>query len=167
MMYLNTISQDAFNALNENQTIDTKEPSSQLQLLQKNRRLLDHLFEEANKDIESNAMTLTKTPLQFEFVLNMHKSNQSFEYELYLKAGVDHLYVIHDILDVTNHLKEMNILLASSLNTPQKNIFILVSTSPYIKVGKAQKSSCFVGHSLERNGVLSMPPKNVATASTK
>ena len=34
-MYLNTINQDAFNALNENQTIDTKEPSSQLQLLQK------------------------------------------------------------------------------------------------------------------------------------
>ena len=36
----------------------------------------------------------------------MHKSNQ-FEYELYLKA-VDHLYVIHDILDVTNHLLEGN-----------------------------------------------------------
>jgi len=171
MMYLNTINQDAFNALNENQTIDTKEPSSQLQLLQKNRRLLDHLFEEANKDIESNAMTLTKTPLQFEFVLNMHKSNQSFEYELYLKAGVDHLYVIHDILDVTNHLLEGNeYTFGKQLKYTPKEYFLFSEDRKLLtyinEIGKAQEEifqMLYVGHSLERNGVLSIPPKNVAT----
>ena len=51
MLYLNTINQDSFNALNANHIVDTEEPSGKLQLLQKNRELLNHLFEEANKDI--------------------------------------------------------------------------------------------------------------------
>ena len=171
MLYLNTINQEAFNALNANQTIDTEKPSSQLQILQKNRELLNHLFEEANKDIEAQAMSFTKTALQFEFVLNMYKSNRSFEYELYLKAGVDHLYVIHDILDVTNHLLMGNeYTFGKLLKYNPKEYFLFPEDRKLLafinEIGKVQEETfqmVYAGHSLERNGSLSIPPKNVPT----
>ena len=171
MLYLNTINQEAFNALNANQTIDTEQPSSQLQLLQRNRELLNHLFEEANKDIESHAISFTKTPLQFEFVLNMHKVNHLFEYEIYLKAGVDHLYVIHDILDVTNHLLKGNeYTFGKQLRYNPKDYFLLPEDRELLaymnEIGKAQEEAfqmVYTGHSLEQNGSLSVPAKNVPT----
>ena len=85
MLYLNTINQESFDVLGTNHIITNEQPSSKLHLLQKNRAVLSHLFESAKKDIESQSISFSKTPLQFEFVLNMHKVSQSFEYELYLK----------------------------------------------------------------------------------
>ena len=93
ILYLNTINQDAFDRLNEDGIEDLEAPSSQLQLLQKNRQLLGHLFDEAKKDIEAQTISFSKTPLQFEFVLNMNPLQNAFEYEFYLKAGEEHLYV--------------------------------------------------------------------------
>src|SRR5699024_5271231 len=103
------------------------------------------------------------------FVLNMHKSNQSFEYELYLKAGVDHLYVIHDILDVTNHLLEGNeYTFGKQLKYTPKEYFLFSEDRKLLtyinEIGKAQEEifqMLYVGHSLERNGVLSIDRKSV------
>lgn len=169
MLYLNTINQDSFNALNANHIVDTEEPSGKLQLLQKNRELLNHLFEEANKDIEAQSISFTKIPLQFEFVLNMHQVNRSFEYEIYLKAGIDHLYVINDIVDVTSHLLKGNeYTFGKQLIYNPKEYSLLpedrVLLSYINEVGKTQEETfqmVYGGRTPEKNGALLIPPKNV------
>lgn len=169
MLYLNTINQEAFNALNANQIVDTEEPTGKLQLLQKNRELLSHLFEEAKKDIEAQSISFTKMPLQFEFVLNMHQISQSFEYELYLKVGLDHLYVINDILDVTNHLLQGNEYTFGKqlVYTPKKYSMLpedRILLSYINEIGRTQEEAfqmVYGGRSPEKNGALSIPPKNV------
>ncbi|HLR91890.1 MAG TPA: SNF2 helicase associated domain-containing protein, partial [Atopostipes sp.] len=169
MMYLNTVNQDAFNAMSEKQTIDTKEPTGKLQLLQKNRELLGHLFEEAKKDIEAQSVSFTKTPLQFEFVLNMHQVNQLFEYEFYLKVGVDHLYVINDIVDVASHLLQgKEYTFGKQLMFTPKEYSLLPEDRKLLSyiydIGKSQEEAIqmLYGDRLsEKNGSLPIQPKAV------
>lgn len=169
MLYLNSINQEAFDALGTNQLINTEEPSSKLQLLQKNREVLSNLFQAAKKDIESQSISFSKTPLQFEFVLNMHKVSQSFEYELYFKVGVDHLYVINDIVEVTDYLLKGNeYTFGKQLVYNPKDYSILPEDRKIItyiyEVGKTQEETIemvYGGRTPEKNGALNIPPKYV------
>ena len=169
MLYLNTINQESFDVLGTNHIITNEQPSSKLQLLQKNRAVLSHLFESAKKDIESQSISFSKTPLQFEFVLNMHKVSQSFEYELYLKVGVDHLYVINDIVEVIEYLLKGNeYTFGKQLIYNPKDYSILPEDRKimnYIyEVGKTQEETfdlVYGGRTPEKNGALNIPPKYV------
>lgn len=169
MLYLNTINQESFDVLGTNHIITNEQPSSKLQLLQKNRAVLSHLFESAKKDIESQSISFSKTPLQFEFVLNMHKVSQSFEYELYLKVGVDHLYVINDIVEVIEYLLKGNeYTFGKQLIYNPKDYSILPEDRKIInyiyEVGKTQEETfdlVYGGRTPEKNGALNIPPKYV------
>ena len=169
MLYLNTINQDSFDVLGTNHVITNEQPSSKLQLLQKNRSVLSNLFESAKKDIESQSISFSKTPLQFEFVLNMHKINQTFEYELYLKVGIDHLYVINDIVEVIDYLLKGNeYTFGKQLIYNPKDYSILPEDRKIInyiyEVGKTQEEMfelVYGGRTLEKNGALNIPPKYV------
>lgn len=169
MLYLNTINQDSFDVLGTNHVITNEQPSSKLQLLQKNRSVLSNLFESAKKDIESQSISFSKTPLQFEFVLNMHKINQTFEYELYLKVGIDHLYVINDIVEVIDYLLKGNeYTFGKQLIYNPKDYSILPEDRKIInyiyEVGKTQEEMfelVYGGRTLEKKGALNIPPKYV------
>lgn len=104
MLQLNTFNQDAFNSINDQEIQDIDAPSTQLQLIRKNRNILNNLFEEAKKDIQLQTISFSKQFLQFEIVLNMFAIQDAFEYELYLKVGEEHLYVVKDIMEVLHHL---------------------------------------------------------------
>lgn len=104
MLKLNTINQETFDALNEENGSLLDTPSNQLQMLQRNRQVLNNLFNEAKKNIEQQRISFSKTPLQLEVVLNMYEMKNTFEYELYLKVGEDYLYVVKDIMEVLEHL---------------------------------------------------------------
>ncbi len=169
MLYLNSLNQETFDRLNSNQKIHSDEPVGKLQQLQKNRDILTNLFEAAKKEIDSQSISFTKAPLLFEFVLNMHQVNRAFEYEMYLKVGVDHLYVIHDIIDVTHHLlngEEYSF--GKQLVYNAKDHSILPEDRRLLaylyEIGKTQEETfemVYGGKAMERNGSLPIPPKYI------
>jgi SNF2 family DNA or RNA helicase len=169
ILYLNTINQDAFDRLNEDGIEDLEAPSSQLQLLQKNRQLLGHLFDEAKKDIEAQTISFSKTPLQFEFVLNMNPLQNAFEYEFYLKAGEEHLYVVKDIVEVVGHLlKGNNYTFGKQLTYNPQTYSILPEDRQLLsyiyEVGKTQEETInriYGQYTANTSGALSIPPKYV------
>lgn len=171
MLYLNTINQESFNSLNSQEVIDStdKSSSSQLGLLQKNREVLTNLFTEAKKEIDVQTISFNKFPLQFEFVLNMYESNKIFEYEMYLKVGLDHLYVIKDIVDVATHLLKGNEYVFGKQLTYNPRDYSIAPEDrellAYIQeIGVAQEEALnlmYIDNTGEKNGSLSIPPKNV------
>jgi SNF2 family DNA or RNA helicase len=169
MLHLNTINQETFNNLNDGEIEDTNTPSGQLQLIQKNRKVLNNLFEEAKRDIASQTISFSKTPLQFEFVLNMHAIRDSFEYELYLKVGEDHLYVVKEILDVIESLLDgENYVFGKQLTYNPETHSILpddLKLLNYIyEIGKIQEETInmvYGQYTANTSGALVIPPKYI------
>ena len=169
MMHLNGYNQEAFEALGQEETFDTDQPGGKLELAHKNRESLNHLFSEARKAIDTQMLSFNKTPLLFEYVLNMHPVGDSFEYEFYLKVGVDHLYVVNDILDVTNHLlKGINYSFGKQLVYKAEDFLILQEDRNLLayvnELAKTQEDTFAMvhgGRSPEKNGMLAIPAQNV------
>jgi len=169
MLYLNTINQKSLNALNGGQVGVADAPSGQLDGLQDDREALNKLFNAARKDIEEQTISFSKTPLEFEVVLNMYKIKDSFDYELYLRAGTDHLYVIKDILDVTNHLLERNTYTFGKQLTFSPDTHYLLPNDRKLlsfiyEMGRTQQDTLNIAqgrHSVDSNGALMVPPKRV------
>lgn len=169
MLHLNTINQESFDALNDGEIEDANAPSGPLQLLQKNRKVLRNLFEEAKKDIASQTISFSKTPLQFEFVLNMYAIQHSFEYELYLKVGEEHLYVVKEIIEVVGYLlKGDNYTFGKQLTYDPETHSILpddLKLLNYIyEIGKTQEETInmvYGQYTPNTTGALVIPPKYI------
>jgi len=169
MLYLNTINQKSMDALNDGQVDVSEAPSGQLQGLQDNREVLNNLFNEARKDIEEQTISFSKTPLEFEVVLNMYAIKDSFDYELYLRAGTDHLYVIKDILDVVNHLLQRNnYTFGKQLTFTPDTHYLLPNDRKLLaliyEIGRTQQDTLDIAqgrHSVDSNGALIVPPERV------
>lgn len=169
MMYLNEYNQAEFDALGNEGTVDAEQAGGQPDLQYQNRQSLNRLFTEARKAIDMQMLSFNKTPLLFECVLNMNDLGESFEYEFYLKVGVDHLYVVHDILEVTNHLlKGINYTFGKQLVYQAEDFLILQEDRnllAYInEIAKTQEETFAMvhgGRTPEKNGMLSIPAQNV------
>lgn len=169
MLHLNTINQETFDSFNDGEVKDANQPSGQLQLLRKNRKALDTLFEEAKKDIASQTISFSKTPLEFEFVLNMHSIQDSFAYELYMKVGEDHLYVVKEIIEVIESLLEGdNYMFGKQLTYDPEVHSILpndLSLLNYIyEIGKIQEETInmvYGQYTANSSGALIIPPKYI------
>lgn len=169
MLYLNTINQEAFDAFDSDEVRDLDQPSGQLQRLQKNRKVLRHLFEEAKKEVDAQTISFSKTPLQFEFVLNMHALSSSFEYEFYLKVGEDHLYVVKKIVEVIEHLlKGDSYTFGKQLTFDPQTHYILAEDRQVLsyiyEIGKIQEETIYTiyGQYPENTtGSLLIPPKYI------
>ncbi|MDN6194926.1 MAG: DEAD/DEAH box helicase, partial [Atopostipes suicloacalis] len=101
--------------------------------------------------------------------LNMYEVSGVFEYEFYLKVGVDHLYVVNDIIEVTDHLlKGINYSFGKQLIYKPEDFLILQEDRnllTYInEVAKTQEetfSKVHGGRSPEKDGMLSIPAQHV------
>lgn len=170
MMQLNTFDQDAFYAIHETNFEDLDTPSSQLQFIRKNRKILNTLFEEAKKDIQSQTISFSKPFLQFEIVLNMFALQNAFEYELYLKVGEDHLYVVKDIIEVLHHLLNGKpYMFGKQLTYSPETHGILPDERKILtyiyEIAKIQQETInmvYGQHTPNTSGVLSIPPNHVA-----
>ena len=169
MLYLNTINQDSFNVMNSNQLVGTDTPSGKLQVLQKNRQVLNNLFEEAKRNIQLHTTSISKEALQFEFVLNMYEMQSFFEYELYLKVGEEHLYVVKDIVDVIYNLLEGNNYTFGKLLTYSPETHTILPEDrkllAYIyEIGKVQQETlnmAYGQYTANTSGAISIPAKHV------
>ena len=169
MLYLNTINQDSFNVMNSNQLVETDTPSGKLQVLQKNRQVLNNLFEEAKRNIQLHTTSISKEALQFEFVLNMYEMQSFFEYELYLKVGEEHLYVVKDIVDVIYNLLEGNNYTFGKLLTYSPETHTILPEDrkllAYIyEIGKVQQETlnmAYGQYTANTSGAISIPAKHV------
>lgn len=169
MLLLNSYNQEEFDALGTQELINTDEPSGQLQLLQRNRETLNHLFDEARQSVDMQMISFSKRPLQFEFVLNMYQVSREFEYEVYLKVGVDHLYVVNDIVDVTNHLlKGMEYTFGKQLVYKAQDYSIIPEDRKILaylnEIGKIQEETFSMvhgGRTPEKRGALSLPARSI------
>lgn len=169
MIHLNTINQDSFNALNTQSTIDLDTPSGKLQVLQKNRQALNNLFEKAKREIQLQTQSFSKKPLQFEYVLNMNAIQSTFEYELYLKVGESHLYVVKDLIDVIQHLLEGNdYTFGKQLTYTPETHAILPDDRKLLsliyEIGKVQQETInmvYGQYTPNMSGALPIPPKHI------
>ena len=169
MFYLNTINQETFDNFVSDEVRELNVPSGQVQLLQKNRKVLRRLFEEAKKDIDAETISFSKTPLKFEYVLNMHALKDSFEYEFYLKVGEEHLYVIKDIVEVIGTLLAgENYIFGKQLTYSPETHYILAEDrlvlSYIYEIGKILEETIYTiyGQYLSNtSGSLLIPPKYI------
>ena len=169
MLYLNTVNQDSLGGINTQQTIGTDTPSGKLQVLQKNRQALNNLFEEAKRNIQLHTTSISKEALQFEFVLNMYEMQSFYEYELYLKVGEEHLYVVKDIVDVIYNLLEGNNYTFGKLLTYSPETHTILPEDrkllAYIyEIGKIQQETlnmAYGQYTANTSGVISIPAKHV------
>ncbi len=169
MMYLNDYNQDEFNALGAEEVFDTDKPGGELELVHKNRESLNRLFSEARKTVDMQMLSFNKIPLQFEYVLNMHPVGGSFDYEFYLKVGIDHLYVVNDLVEVTGHLlKGIEYTFGKQLVYKPEDHLIMQEDRrilSYIhEVGKTQEETFQMvhgGRAPEKKGMMPIPGKNI------
>lgn len=169
MFYLNTINQDAFDGFVSDEVKDLNAPSGQVQLLQKNRKVLRYLFEEAKKDIDAQTISFSKTPLKFEFVLNMHAIKDSFEYEIYVKVGEEHLYVVKDIVEVVGYLLAGdNYIFGKQLTFSPETHYILAEDRQVLsyiyEIGKILEETIYTiygQYTSNTTGSLLIPPKYI------
>ena len=169
MLYLNTINQDSFNVLNTKQIVGTDTPSGKLQVLHKNRQVLTNLFEDAKRNIQLQTTSINKEALQFEFVLNMYEMQSYYEYELYLKVGEEHLYVVKDIVDVIYNLLEGNSYTFGKLltYTPDEHTILPEDRKllAYIyEIGKVQQETlnmAYGQYTANTTGSISIPAKHI------
>lgn len=169
MLLLNSYNQEEFDALGTKELVSSDEPTSQYHMLQRNRETLHHLFNEAKQSIDMQMISFSKRPLQFEFVLNMYQISREFEYEVYLKVGIDHLYVVNDIVDVTNHLlKGMEYTFGKQLVYKPKDYSIIPEDRKILaylnEIGKIQEDTFSMvhgGRTPEKRGALSLPARAV------
>lgn len=169
MVYLNDYNQDEFRALGSDEVFDTATLGGESELVHKNRESLNYLFSEARKTVDMQMLSFNKTPLQFEFVLNMYPVSDYFEYEFYLKVGVEHLYVVNDLMEVTDHLlKGKSYTFGKQLIYRESDFLILQedrNVLAYIhEVAKTQEATFEMvhgGRAPEKKGALSIPAKNI------
>lgn len=169
MMYLNDYNQDEFRALGSQEKFDSTTLGGESELVHKNRESLNYLFSEARKTIDMQMLSFNKTPLLFEYVLNMYPLSDAFEYEFYLKVGVDHLYVVNDLVEVTEHLlkgitytfgKQL-VYRADEFLILQEDRNILAYIHEIAKTQEATFEMVHGGRAPEKKGALSIPGKNV------
>lgn len=169
MMHLNTYNQEEFDALGQEESFYIDKEGGPDELLHKNRENLNYLFREARKSVDMQMIAFNKAPLLFEYVLNMYEVSGTFEYEFYLKVGVDHLYVVNDIIEVTDHLlKGMNYSFGKQLIYKPEEFMILQEDRnllTYInEIAKTQEETFSMvhgGRSPEKDGMLSIPAQHV------
>ncbi len=169
MLYLNTINQDSFNVIHSKEIHGSDTPSGKLQVLQKNRQVLNNLFEEAKRNIQLHTTSISKEALQFEFVLNMYEMQSFFEYELYLKVGEEHLYVVKDIVDVIYNLLEGNNYTFGKLLTYSPETHTILPEDrkllAYIyEIGKIQQETLNIAYgqyTANTSGAITIPAKHV------
>lgn len=99
MIYLNGIK------LNKKPEEKTKKESSPSHLSSyHNSQVLEDLKESFSRHQVDRMSNVGKEEVNFEFILNVSGSFFSKHFELYLKVGIDHLYVIKNIPQVVNTL---------------------------------------------------------------
>lgn len=82
--------------------------TSTLPSLRKSDRALQKLLQSSKQELEVTASSYNKEQLNMEFILNISGSAYVSAYEIYMKIGTDHLYVIKNIPHVILELLEGN-----------------------------------------------------------
>jgi len=107
MLYLNTIKQEELNG-EENLKTNKLSPESKKPTVRKSNIALNKLKEATSNTYYSEINSVGKKPVHFEFVLNSSVNQYSQYFEVYMKVGIDHLYVVKNIPHVILNLLEGN-----------------------------------------------------------
>ena len=122
------------------------------------------------KTLRAKQFLSVKPQLQFEIVLNMYAIQHSFEYELYLKVGEEHVYVVKEIIEVIGYLlKGDNYTFGKQLTYDPETHSILpddLKLLNYIyEIGKTQEETIdmvVIGqYTPNTTGALVIPPKYI------
>lgn len=105
MLYLNTIKQEDLNN-QKNLRTSHLSPKPPKPTTRKNNLALNKLKEATSNTYYSEINSVGKEPVHFEFVLNCSGTQFAQHFELYMKIGIDHLYVVKNIPHVILHLLE-------------------------------------------------------------
>jgi len=109
MLYLNTIKQNDLSNKNEGTTKTSNlSPKPQKPTARKSNIALNKLKEATSNTYYSEVNSVGKKPVHFEFVLNASVNQFNQYFEVYMKVGIDHLYVVKNIPHVILNLLEGN-----------------------------------------------------------
>lgn len=119
MVYLNTINlndladnPDHQNQLNEEKLISSENNGDKLQPASKAKPRQSEAMAGIKKAIKANShnglLHLNSEPLNFEFVVNISQNSIGTQSELYMKVGLDHMYVVKNIPYVAQQLYDGN-----------------------------------------------------------